>query len=128
MPRTAYTCTDDDSNPYTDVHGPKWWEMVRQVERGHGCRIMVQVCTVCGYFPNGISTVSARVIDALLSTAMIVEKEETEQPEWNGSDTDSTLKYGIGDSMPFKLTAILPDNISVYDAYRLVFRDSMTDG
>lgn len=48
-----HTCPDDDSNPYTGVHGPKWREMARQVERAYGYRIMGQshtdtVCRVAG--------------------------------------------------------------------------------
>ena len=44
------------------------------------------------------------------------------------ANDDTTVNYGIGDSVPFKLTAVMPDSISAYETYKLVFHDSMTDG
>ena len=43
-------------------------------------------------------------------------------------NTDTTVKYGVGDSVPFKLTATMPDSISAYGEYKLVFHDTLSEG
>lgn len=37
-----HTCSDDDSDSYTGIHGPRWREMARQVEAEYGYKIMAQ--------------------------------------------------------------------------------------
>ena len=37
-----HTCPESDSDPYTGIHGPKWREMARKVEREFGYKIMAQ--------------------------------------------------------------------------------------
>ncbi|MCD8353573.1 MAG: isopeptide-forming domain-containing fimbrial protein [Clostridiales bacterium] len=41
---------------------------------------------------------------------------------------DATEDYAIGDAVPFTLTATLPDSISAYDTYKLVFTDTLSTG
>lgn len=40
-----HTCPDDDSSPYTGIHGPKWRMMARKVEREYGYKLMGQSFT-----------------------------------------------------------------------------------
>lgn len=64
-----HTCPEDDSNPYTKVHGPKWRKMARKVERGLGYKLMSEsnsdalkknvgrpmtqyICPACGGYYN----------------------------------------------------------------------------
>lgn len=64
-----HTCPEDDSNPYTKVHGPKWRKMARKVERELGYKLMSEsnsdalrknvgrpmmqyICPACGGFYN----------------------------------------------------------------------------
>ena len=43
-------------------------------------------------------------------------------------NSDTTVKYGEGDSIPFSLTAVMPESISAYDTYKLAFHDSLSEG
>lgn len=53
---------------------------------------------------------------------------ETSAEEAADTDTDTTVNYGVGDSVPFMFSAVMPDSITLYGTYSLVFHDSMTDG
>lgn len=37
-----HTCPEDDSDGYTNIHGPKWREMARKVEKECGYKVMAQ--------------------------------------------------------------------------------------
>lgn len=93
-----------------------------------------QVCTVCGYSADGTLTSSASMIEGIFPTAMAAEDDGLVDANANDGevsdvkDTDTMVKYGVGDSVPFRLTAVMPDSISAYEKYKLVFHDSMTDG
>lgn len=41
---------------------------------------------------------------------------------------DKTVDYAVGDHIPFKLEATMPESISAYEKYKLVFHDKITDG
>ena len=41
---------------------------------------------------------------------------------------NATSSYGVGDAVPFVLTAKLPDSIGAYEAYKLVFQDTLSSG
>lgn len=75
----------------------------------------------------GLNTIAAK----LLPVSMAAEDENDEfidEPITPASDSDTTVKYGIGDSVPFRLTATMPESISAYGEYRLVFHDTVSDG
>ena len=46
----------------------------------------------------------------------------------NGKTWQDVADYDIGDEVPFKLTATMPDNIGDYEKYTLVFEDTMSEG
>ena len=41
---------------------------------------------------------------------------------------DTTICYGKGDTVPFELTAKLPDSVSSYDSYSISFHDTLSSG
>lgn len=41
---------------------------------------------------------------------------------------DKTVDYAVGDHVPFKLEATMPESISAYEKYKLVFHDEITGG
>ena len=41
---------------------------------------------------------------------------------------DTSVSYGIGDSIPYKLTATMPESIAAYKKYKLVFHDKLSAG
>ena len=43
-------------------------------------------------------------------------------------DDDTSINYGIGDSIPYKLTATMPESITAYKKYKLVFHDKLSTG
>ena len=43
-------------------------------------------------------------------------------------DDDTSVSYGIGDSIPYKLTATMPESITAYKKYQLVFHDRLSAG
>ena len=47
---------------------------------------------------------------------------ETIETKVNGAD------YNIGDDVPFTLTATLPDNLSTYETYKIIFHDTLDAG
>ena len=104
---------------------------------------------VCGYAtvsPSTATTTTASAVSTqdyasngfelnMLPVAMATEMDGTDNTDKiddravsDDENTDTTVRYGAGDSIPFKLTAVMPDSISAYEAYQLVFHDSMTDG
>lgn len=47
----------------------------------------------------------------------------------NGSeDADTSVQYGTNQSVPFELSAVIPQAISAYDKYQLTFHDTLSDG
>lgn len=45
-----------------------------------------------------------------------------------GDENDATVKYGVGDTIQFELKATMPESISAYKAYKLIFNDTLSDG
>ena len=41
---------------------------------------------------------------------------------------DTSVEYGIGDSIPYKLTATMPESITAYNKYVLAFHDRLSAG
>lgn len=83
-------------------------------------------------FDMGGTTASASILNMsdMLPVSLAAEENDniTDTVANDGENIDTTVKYGVGDSVPFKLTAVMPDSISAYKTYRLLFHDSMTDG
>lgn len=49
-------------------------------------------------------------------------------PGTGTSSTDTTVNYGTGDVVPFELSAVIPQSVESYGAYRIVFHDTMSAG
>lgn len=60
------------------------------------------------------------------------EKKVDDENDSNDNEDDvnwqDSADYDIGDKIPYKLTANLPDNVSAYDTYTLQFVDTMSKG
>ena len=46
----------------------------------------------------------------------------------SGKTWQDVADYDIGEAVPFKLTATMPDNIDAYKTYKLIFNDTMSEG
>lgn len=59
-----------------------------------------------------------------------IEKKVKDTNDTTGETTDwqDSADYDIGDTVPFKLTATLPENLAGYDSYKIVFHDSLSKG
>ncbi len=60
-----------------------------------------------------------------------VEKKvkDTNDSQVNSTtDWQDSADYDIGDDVPFQLKSTLPNNVSVYDTYKLVFHDTLSEG
>lgn len=60
-----------------------------------------------------------------------VDPKSTTVPDFDkqvGTETDDTASYNIGDDVPFTLTATMPESITSYDTYKLVFTDTFSAG
>ena len=114
----------------------------------------IQACTRCGISRSSLSAMAVSdedihdhgvIFPAAFATEETGEPEtgepETGEPETGDGteeggvtegievmNTDTTVKYGVGDSVPFKLTATMPDSISAYGEYKLVFHDTLSEG
>jgi fimbrial isopeptide formation D2 family protein/LPXTG-motif cell wall-anchored protein len=71
-------------------------------------------------------------IDPKSSTPTVVKKVK-DIDDSNASDTTNnawmdSADYDIGDDVPFQLTATLPNNVTYYDTYKLVFHDTLSKG
>ena len=53
--------------------------------------------------------------------------DDTEDSNIEDNEWLDTADHDIGDSVPFKLTATLPNNIQGYETYQLVFHDKLAD-
>ena len=53
-----------------------------------------------------------------------VQPEEFIEIEYD----DTSVEYGIGDSIPYKLTATMPESITAYNKYVLAFHDKLSAG
>ena len=59
-----------------------------------------------------------------------VEKKVKDTNDSEGVTTDwqDSADYDIGDTVPFKLTATLPENVANYDTYQIIFHDTICNG
>ena len=77
---------------------------------------VIKVCNDVEINPKGsVPTVEKKVMDTNDSTGS--------NSEWQDS-----ADYDIGDAVPFRLTATLPDNLDGYTTYKLVFCDTLSSG
>ena len=65
---------------------------------------------------TGLPTVEKKVKD-------INDSTDADYTDWQDS-----ADYDIGDTVPFKLTATLPDNVANYDSYEIIFHDTISNG
>ena len=59
---------------------------------------------------------------------MVKDIEDTEDSNIADNEWHETADHDIGDSVPFKLTATLPNNAQGYQSYKLIFHDDLADG
>ena len=88
----------------------------------------------------GVSTVtpvtqSASAASALFPLSYAAENAENADSEETSpnryieiEDDDTSVEYGIGDSIPYKLTATMPESITAYNKYVLAFHDKLSAG
>lgn len=64
------------------------------------------------------------------SDVPVVEKKVKDINDSTGVETgwQDSADYDIGDNVPFQLTATLADNVSSYDAYKIIFHDTLSAG
>lgn len=76
-----------------------------------------------------LQAVGAEVTVTKKFDAPTVEKKvkDDEQDEGN-KDWNDSADYGLGEEVPFQLTATLGDRIADYDSYKLVFHDTLSAG
>ncbi len=55
-------------------------------------------------------------------------KDINDSTDADYTDWQDSADYDIGDDVPFKLTATLPDNVANYDSYEIIFHDTICDG
>lgn len=59
---------------------------------------------------------------------LVKKVKDTNDTEGTTTDWQDSADYDIGDTVPFKLTATMPENIAGYDTYKIVFHDALSDG
>lgn len=74
----------------------------------------------------GANTTIASKHDIPTSQKKIKDINDSTEPQY--TDWQDSADYDIGDSIPFQLTATLPDNYSEYDTYSMTFHDTEADG
>lgn len=61
-----------------------------------------------------------------------VEKKVDDKNDSNNTEDTTAWQdsadYDIGDAVPFQLKATLADNVEVYDTYKIVFHDTLSEG
>lgn len=70
-------------------------------------------------------------VDITVKTdAPSVEKKVKDADDTAGTTTgwQDSADHDIGDDVPFQLTAALPNNVSAYDTYKLIFHDTLSKG
>ena len=93
----------------------------------------------CNAYTQQQSNLSARALSdtGILGEAHAAEPDagagsepgETDSEEYIEVEGDDTsVEYGIGDSIPYKLTATMPESITAYEKYVLAFHDKLSVG
>ena len=74
-------------------------------------------------------------ISSIFPSVYAAENIENVHPEETVPDKyievegdDTSVEYGIGDSIPYKLTATMPESITAYNKYVLAFHDRLSAG
>lgn len=58
----------------------------------------------------------------------VEKKVQDDEQDENNKDWNDSADYGLGEEVPFQLTATLGDRIADYDSYKLVFHDTLSAG
>ena len=77
------------------------------------------------------SAVSAVIMPEVYASDLTAETSDEEAALSDAieiEDDDTSVSYGIGDSIPYKLTATMPESITAYKKYQLVFHDKLSAG
>ena len=83
---------------------------------------------------NSLVMVGTAGQDSLTITPKVglptIEKKVKDINDSTGETTDwqDSADYDTGDTVPFKLTATLPENLAGYDTYKIVFHDTLSEG
>ena len=87
--------------------------------------------TGCGVSEVTYTTETASAFSSILpeTSASGLTEENTAPEEYIEIENDDTsVEYGIGDSIPYKLTATMPESITAYNKYVLAFHDKLSAG
>ena len=72
----------------------------------------------------GAASVAVKSDKPTLDKKVLDDDDDAE----NGKTWQDVADYDIGDEVPFKLTATMPNTIGDYEKYTLVFKDTMSEG
>ena len=82
------------------------------------------------YVTPTASAASAGILPEAYASGMDTEQDGTAESSdaIEIEDDDTSVNYSIGDSIPYKLTATMPESITAYKKYKLVFHDKLSAG
>ena len=114
----------------------QWCSNLKNIEVMRGMWIMDNVQAVdiflgCGVSEVTYATKTSSVLSKvlLLASASEMTEEDTISEEYiEIEDDDTSVDYSIGDSIPYRLTATMPESITAYKKYQLAFHDKLSAG
>ena len=107
----------------------KWvTDQAETVDMFNGCGV-----NEVSFVTQSASAASAGILPeayaGALTTETIIQPGATVSSDSIDIEADDTsVNYGIGDSIPYKLTATMPESITAYKKYKLVFHDKLSAG
>jgi len=86
-----------------------------------------------GVYNTSLLQVVGNVDITVKTSVPTVEKKVKDINDSDNNDTTNNVwqdsaDHDIGDTVSFKLTATLPNNVSAFDTYQLIFHDTMSKG
>lgn len=77
---------------------------------------------------DGDTAVEPKAAPVPSTTKQVTDKNDTQPTNDNFNAKSTSADHDIGDTISYELTATLPSNFSMYDTYKLVFKDDMAKG
>lgn len=102
-----------------------------------GYWLFADVTELDGYTANSLVMVDTAGQESItINPKTALPTIEKKVKDINNSEDDAitdnawedTADHDIGDTVPFKLTATLPENVMFYDSYKIVFHDELSAG
>lgn len=123
---TGYTDTHVDNARYVIDGLPAGYYLVKDVN-------VPQTGTATDYIVQVLGNVTMEPKDTDIPTLeKKVYDEEYAQEEWEdipyGVGYNDVADWDIGDRVPFKLIAAVPDDLNSYETYQFIFHDTLSTG